>query len=59
VNGVAAEIELVGGSISATSSGLVQFTPVSLRGAPMPVNGDFSAATALRRGSSFVTLSRP
>ena len=43
-------------SISATSSGLVQFTFASLRGAPIPVNGDLAVVTAFRRGRSCLTL---
>src|ERR1700727_2850792 len=43
-------------SISATSSGFVQVTPASLRGAPIPVNGDFAAATDLRRGRRLLTF---
>ena len=35
-------------SISATSSGLIQWTFVSLRGAPMPVKGDFGALDGLQ-----------
>ena len=39
-------------SISATSSGSIQWILASLRGAPAPVNGDFVAAAAFRRGRS-------
>src|ERR1700681_3989476 len=46
-------------SISATSSGFVQVTPASFRGAPIPVNGDFAAATDLRRGRRLLTFVPP
>ena len=43
-------------SISATSSGLSQWTSGSFVGAPMPVNGDFVVSTAFSRGSSCLTF---
>ena len=46
-------------TLSATSSGLVQCRPASLRGAPAPENGEASASTPFSLGARRATVSRP